>query len=552
MAIKKTNKTFDIIQTYFFPIKLDTDEKQKKLLISSHLKTLADLHNNRETKYILSVSQNAISTERLGFPFKEKYKILKSLPYEMEEKLSLFDYKNMISDIKTIDSPETGPSEKKRSILVFSIFKDNISNLLNEIKPVGIDPYILTCEASALTNLFEKTKEHKKEDSKEGIQQEKEQECHLYLKIGHSHSMAMIFAHNCLQNVYSFEWGVSTCIRKIAIKYEVPINKAMEQFYEKAFVLTQTKGYTGSQIAFSKVIQEALENMIDKLRLLLLQMEGEGTYVCKKIFLCGGGAQIRNLQALLSIRLGVPVSRIEHPPGFPNWNLRDNNEKQNNLITALGAAMEGLKKPRNPAINFLKQEFAVKFNSFSFIIHQWKKPLVLGISSLVLLFFYANLRNQQSENLSDKTHKIFQKKSIQIAKLSPRQISIERIQHFIKNKREWKKQIQLKEALSRIPSALDKMKNISVAIKKQESWKLQIQELNIMGDKIEIYGNISTQYLATFKKNLIDLAENGDIKTLLKKQPNTIKSATQPKETTLDNNKPDIVFFRYSFTQKQG
>ena len=541
VAIKKANKTFDILQTHFFPIREDEDEKQKKLLILSYLKTLSNLYQNRETKYIFSFSQNEVSTERITFPFKEKYKIMKSLPYEMEEKLSLFDHNKMISDIKIIDS-----SEEKKSILVFSVFKENMSNLLNEIKSVGIDPFILTCEASAVSNLFETKTESTKNSQK------KKAECHLYLKISHTHTMAMIFAHNYLQNVYSFEWGAASCIRKIAMKYEIPLHKAMEQFCEKAFVLTQTKGYTGSQIEFSKVIQESFENLINKLRLLLLQMDGEENYKCKKIFLCGGGAQVRNLQALLSVRLNVPVSRVEHPPNFSKWNLRSNSIKQNNLITALGAAMEGLKKSKKPAINFLKEEFAIKFNPFSLISNQWKQPIILGVSTLILLSVYATFRSHQSEKLSDKTNRIFQKQSIHITKLQPKQISTERIQHFINSKKKWTKQTQLTENLIRIPSALDKIKKLSVAIKKQKPWNLEIQELNIVGNKIEITGHISTQYLEDLKNNLTNLAESGSLKALSGEHSKDTITKTQSEKKLSDKNESDTVFFKYSFIQKQG
>ena len=404
----------------------------------------------------------------------------------------------------------------------------------------------------------------------------------------------MTFVRDQLRSVYSFEWGVSSCIRKIATKYEIPFHKAMEQFCEKAFVLTHTEGYKGSQIEFSKMIQKPFINLMDKLRLFLLQMEGEQSYKCKKIFLCGGGAQVRNLQTLLSAHLNIPVSRVEHSINLPNWNFRHNNEKQNNLITAVGAAMEGLKKPKNPAINFLKKEFAVQFNSFSFMFKTWKQPLIFGLSVFILLSFYTSLRMHQSQKLSNETNRVFQKKARQIVKLMPKQISIDRVKTFIdsKKKRVW--QAQLTEELSYFPSALDKIKTLSVAIKKSKSWNLEIQELNITGDKIEIQGNIIAQYLKPLEKNLTDLAIKGSLKSLLKEEiknkiakeqskerpvigtkptdsanpdgsvkridPDDPNDQAQPtdlfdsidKLKSTDKNENNTVFFKYSFIQKQG
>ncbi|MDE0118532.1 MAG: pilus assembly protein PilM [Bdellovibrionales bacterium] len=527
VAIKKTNKTFTVLQTHILPIKEDKREEQKKLLIVSHLKSLANLYRSPETKYIFCLSQNIVSTETLSFPFKERYKIRKSLPYQLEEKLSLFDNKNLISDIKT-----THFIEGKQQVLVFSAFKDNISDLIKDINSIGITPYILTCEASAVANLFEIT-----EDT-----QNKRENYDLYLKIGHTHTMALVFIQGRLRNVYSFGWGAAACIRKIAIKYEVPFQKAMQQFCEKAFVLTQTKGYTGSQIAFSKILQQAFDNLIDKLRLLLLQLEGEKNYRCKKVFLFGGGSQVRNLQTLLSTQLNVPVSRVEHPPHFPQWNLRNNNEQQNNLVTALGAAMEGLKKTKDPAINFLKEEFAVKINPFSFFAHRWKHPLVLGISAFIILLCYSVLHNHQSEKLSDKTHRLFKTKSIQIAKINPKELDIQRVQKFLLSRKKITKQAELAKQISLMPSALDTMKRLSVAINKKQSWKLEIQELNIIDDKIEIKGEIVASYLNLLEKNLTELAKTGSLKKLEDSSTNNLNN----------NKEPNIVSFKYSFIQKQG
>ena len=508
-------------------------KNKKKILKLSHLKTLSSLYNTRETRYIFCFPQNQISTEVLSFPFKERYKIIKSLPYELEDKLSLFDYKTLISDIKF-----NNLSGGKTQVLVFSAFKENISNLLNELKPLGIEPFMLTCEASAISHLFERKKTKEKNDTT--LKNKDDEDYHLYLKIGHTHTMAIIFARNSMQNVYSFEWGVSSCIRKIAVKYEIPFDKAMEQFCEKAFVLTQTKGYTGSQIEFSKTITEPFENLIDKLRLLLLQIEGEKDTKCKKIFIYGGGAQVRNLQALLSTRLNIPVVRVEQPPHFSKWNLRNNDEKQNNLITALGTAMAGLKKTKNPPINFLKEEFAKQFNTFSVAWNQWKQTILFSLISFILCFAYASIRHNQSQQLSDKMNTVFQKQSTKIIKFKGKRINTQMVQKFIENKKIITKKTELIEQLSDIPSALDKIKDLSTAIKKQDSWNLKIQKLNIKKNTIEIKGQISPEYLKNLEDNLTNLAVRGSFKNLIK--------AKMPVTTLTDK----IVPFEYSFIKKQG
>lgn len=73
-----------------------------------------------------------------------------------------------------------------------------------------------------------------------------------------------------------------------------------------------------------------------------------------------------------------------------------------------------------------------------------------------------------------------------------------------------------------------------------------------MGDKIEIKGNIYSQYLNALKRNLIDMAANGNLKTLSTEQPKDTKMETQSTKEPSKKNESDIVFFKYSFIQKQG
>ena len=512
VAIKTSGKTFHILQTHYFPIKPEDSEEQKELSTLSHLKDLIDLYKNRDVKYIFCCPQNEISVHTLHFPFKERYKIKKSLPFEIEDKLALFSKQNLISDIKIISR-----SENSAAVLVFSSFKENIVKLIETLSKMGIQPFIVSCEASAVSNLFEKRpdkKQKKLQKPEQPTDKSKHKECELYVKIGHTHTMVMVFSQGLMENVYSFEWGVSSCIRKIARKYEIPFHAAQEQFCEKAFVLSESKGYTGSQIEFSKAIQEPLGILVHKLQLLLLELQGEKKYKCKRLFITGGGSQIRNLQVFLSKELKLPCVRVEHPTVYPEWNLRNNEEHQNNLITALGTALEGMKNIRNPAINFLKGDLAVKMNPLAALPPRWKQNALLIITALVFLNLYSLLRQQQSETLSNKIQNTFRRESIRTAKLSPKNVSVEKVKTFMKNQKKILKHSELSRELKQLPSALDRIKNLSTAIKKSEKWNMDITQLNIIDDKIQIAGLISPLYLKDLENQLQELAETNTFKNL--------------------------------------
>ena len=245
-----------------------------------------------------------------------------------------------------------------------------------------------------------------------------------------------------------------------------------------------------------------------------MELQGEKKYKCKKLFITGGGSQIRNLQAFLSKELNLPCVRVEHPIVYPEWNLRNNEEHQNNLITALGTALEGMKSIRNPAINFLKGDLAVKMNPLAAIPPRWKQNVLLLAAVLVFLNLYSFLRQQQSETLSGKIHNTFRRESIRTAKLSPKNISIEKVKTFMKNQKKILKHSELSRELKQLPSALDRIKNLSTAIKKSEKWNMDITQLNIVDDKIQIAGLISPLYLKDLENQLQELAEANTFKNL--------------------------------------
>ncbi len=552
VAIKTTGRSFTVLDTHFFSFPSSADKEKRDLLIVGHLKTLKDLYKNQEVKYIFCFPQNEISTCRLTFPFKERYKITKSLPFEMEDQ-SLFDYKKLISDFKIIKS-----TENKTDILVFSLFREKILNLLHQMESVGIEPFIFTCSASAFANLFEEKREarflSKKQDTPEKTSQDttsssatQKTPCEIYLKLGHAYSVAFVFNNNCLHNVYHFEWGVSYCIKRIALKYEISFSAAQDQFCEKAFVLTSKRGYTGSQIAFSGLIQEEFEHLIHKVNLLFLQLDGEINWQCKKIIICGGGAQVRNLQAFLSLKWNIPVVRAEQAISFASWNFRNNEQHQNNFITALGAAMEGLKGIRRPAINFLREEFAVKFNLSGLLSTRGRQLLVTGGVCFLLFFCYTYIRDRQSQKLSTHIHQVFEKNARRIMQFRRGLVTSSKVSSFLNKKKHLIKNTQLTSVLSGIPSALDSMKDISIVIRKKPSWNLKIKTLVVKNKNIQISGAISNSYLKKLENNLQVVAQKGTFKSLpLSDRPDNL---TTQKEK---NKSSAVVSFAYSFIRREG
>ena len=65
----------------------DSDsEKKKLLLISSQIKSIEEKHKGKSLRFCYGLSQNLVTSFLVETPFKEKFKILKTLPFEIEDK----------------------------------------------------------------------------------------------------------------------------------------------------------------------------------------------------------------------------------------------------------------------------------------------------------------------------------------------------------------------------------------------------------------------------------------------------------------------------------
>ncbi len=529
VALKKEQHKIVVVDRHCFSFDLSFSPKELEKQKFDSLKNLADLYKGREVRWIACLPQNQISTHLLYFPFGQRHKIMKSLMFELEDKL-LFPIEDMISDICILSRTEQG----QWPVLVFSAFKKHVVQKRDELKAAGIQPVILTCGASSLANLIEN---RESQILRKQPEDPSEHQTHLYLKIGHSHSTIFIKEKGRVKNLYNFEWGVASCVKKLATRYETSFQKSMKHLQEQSFVLTEEKGYTGSQIAFSKAITESFEDLIQRIKLLLLDMKSDRQNRLKKIFIFGGGSQIRNLQNFLTQKLGVPVRRLKGSEVFSDWSLmKAEGASPHNMARALGIAMEGLRKFNNPAINFLKGPFAVRFNLVYMAIRRLKDPVWMGMGLCVmLLMVYAFVRQGQTQRLLNKVDVVFKKRASQIMGLPVRRITVRKVHGFMESKKKVLKNKELVHSLSQWPSALDRLKNISLTIKKTPGWDLEIEKLKIRNTSIHIEGKVATPYLQDLKNSLKEMA-----------QKNTLKALVKAEDTPLI----DHTHFAYSFTQK--
>src|SRR5690606_24378071 len=87
-----------------------------------------------------------------------------------------------------------------------------------------------------------------------------------------------------------------------------------------------------------------------------------------------------------------------------NFSASPNNEIA--FLTAIGAAVEGIRRPKNPPVNLLKGEFAKQSEAFRQFWEKWRIATQTAVALFLIVFVWAFLRESftfdMSEQASDK------------------------------------------------------------------------------------------------------------------------------------------------------
>ena len=118
-----TNKTCKLNKytEYLLPIDTATDPY---VHIIEKLKQIIQKYDTDLDKFTIGLAQELVCTRNVTFPFKEKYKIAKSIEFELEDNLP-FDTEKSIIHPKIIYT-----NESSSQVLASAALKDNIQKTL--------------------------------------------------------------------------------------------------------------------------------------------------------------------------------------------------------------------------------------------------------------------------------------------------------------------------------------------------------------------------------------------------------------------------------------
>jgi len=506
-----TSKGVQIVQQYEHALGVSAGNDQE-LETLEYLRQLSSRYNPSQTRFVLGIKQEKVAIRNKVFPFSDRTKISKSLPFELEEDIP-FTTDNAIFDAKIIRT--LGATAE---VLACAAPKQHVQILLKRAVDSDIEPYLISAEGLAFANCFEKWNEQPPifpavlEVDTEGLRPRRS--ISVVLNLGHTNTLVCAFEGPSLLAVRSVLWGGKNVAEAISRKYGLPFIEALKELQNKGFILTSKEGATFDQVTFSDLIANCVRDLVRDLQLYLLEFKSELSADISQVSLTGGTSQIQNLGAFLTQNLELPVNKTSVFTNFPVIHFDMNPRIDASFGTALGFAIEGLKKPRNPAINFMRGEFAPQNKMLIEFWEKWGHSIQIGTAALILFFIYGYLRLDFAQQLSVRADEALVTHAKNVAHLNPKNANAAGVKKYIKDNKKRAADLRRLSNLARMNSPLDIIKKISEASPTKKTILLEIKNLQLEDGNLSLEGYVKNQKeVASLQTSLSNLSINGKVST---------------------------------------
>lgn len=388
-----TNKGYSFSNFLEFPLSLDP-QKDRSLEIIEILRRVSSQQDS-STRWIIAVPQQQVSVHQKRFPFRERSKILRSLAFELEDEIPL-DIDETIFDAKILQT--LGPTA---DVLTIAAPKESVETALQVASDGGFDPEIVSVEGLALANVFDPSFDAPPPEGTAPITPNGEEAgleaapraARIVLHMGHNRTNLLVFRGDVLVAVRNLLWGGADVADALSRAFSIPIFEAVKVLQTKSFILMNSAGATKDQILLSKTVSGVVDILMRDLRLTLLEVRAGFNLEFEKLEITGGTSQIQNLSAYITQSLEIQTNVIHPLQGLPLARFEMNDRIEAVSTVALGLALEGVRRPRNPAVNLRKEEFARENETLKRFWETWHVPVYVAIAAYFIFFGYSITRD---------------------------------------------------------------------------------------------------------------------------------------------------------------
>ena len=449
--------------------------------IMQTLKQIGTDFKLESARVVTGIPQNFVSMHKVFFPFKERQKILKSLAFEIEDELP-FSIDKFIVDAKTI-----GQVDKTSEVLAIACPKDEIERTIETFNRSGVDPDILSPEFSALANTYQSKWHMSPADLSKEYDSQQDQEDRMVVHFGHERTFVGLIRGSKLYWGRAVLWGASHVADRIAKTFQVPLTEAMKMMPEKAFLLMTTAEANEEQKKMSATVAEALEPLIQSLRFTILMAKTDLDCDVRQIELCGGFSETKNLGPYLTQKLEQPCNLLNPLDLFDRNKVKSLLAHKQTCHIAFGLAIEGLKRPVNPAVNFRMEEFAKKNQSLEKVWDKWGYTLKLAAIAWAIYFIAGFARLWIAEDLDLMADDTFRSQAKKLAQIQNPTRS--KVRKYIKEQNKNVELVKLYDQVDDIVSPMQILHDVSNLLPANDrTVKYDIRHFSVKADVVTIHG----------------------------------------------------------------
>lgn len=491
-VVEPTSKGFTLLNTQVFELSQDHN-RDHRLDTIEILRRVSDTFDPTRTKYVVGLEADKVSLRKKVFPFKERHKIIKSLPFELEDEIPIA-HEDLLYDGKIIKF--VGSTSE---VLAMATQRSTVTELVSLLHDGHIEPAILSLSNAALSNLFEGTFDFPptEDSSAQPIPDAKLATC--LLDIGFQNTKLSIFKGNRLIEIRLIDWGSIDLVNEVSKKYSLAFSDAIKEVQKKGFVLLSDDGATKDQIAFSNLFKERLNDFGMKLKYTFIEIESSHQIEIGQIDFIGGISFFRNLAPYLTQRINLKVNRLKSVP-LQNWipdqiNLETNPNQDFQCALAISLAIEGIKRPVNPPINFLNGDLAKQSKAFKHALAKWGHAIQIATALVVAFFVWAIFRDDFAASMLVKAEETLKKVAQSTPEIRGKKASLTSVNKYISDQLKMRKNIEAAEDVKGINSVIDVISSISNSLPKKSELSMNITRLSVDNERVVFEGEVDRALL---------------------------------------------------------
>ena len=517
------NRSLALTQFHEYPLSLDPTRDRQIELIEILRAIRAQDGGSNDTRYVIALSQLLVASRLKTFPFKERLKILRATPFEVEDDIPL-DQDDAIFDAKIARFKGSSAD-----VICMAAPKEEIGNMLVALRDSGIDPSIISCEASAYANCVEDWASVPPQYS---VSDEFNTDVNspdvglasaadVYLHFGHTSTVLTVFQNGRMVSCRGIQWGGKAIVDTIAFKLQTPAVSAAKLLQTKGYIALQNNtSVNKDQMAMSELITESLRQFVYELRLSLLELRTDFNIPVSQIYLTGGVSQIPNLGPYLTQMTEVSVNRYNYLEKYPNWYVDPGGPVPTISNIAVGLAVEAAKKPRNPAINFRKGEFAGEGQNWQMIWKKWKHIAQLSACLFAIILVYSILRENFAIYASKQAEVTLKDQAKKLAGLKGAAASESKIRQFVNGKEKEGKVREMLDEIKGLSSALDVLKKFSDSVPRKDQVQVDLRQWSLQRDQLFVEGFVGAPaQVEILRRALSALAADSSVQAIPIKTP---------------------------------